>query len=197
VSMYVCVLVDFIFCSYLMGSCQCFVAFLSSSLWIATACDCWLLEQNKTKWTNETNVVLSLISRKVWIRHCRRKQMPPRQLIIYAIESSWYSNLLPNEYLAVHAVQGIHWLRTRKRDLIKTTIHRRVSWQDQGLFGMQRPRDTWSKKEECILLQNLSSKARFACWELLQALPHLNKIPLVCQFVHYWLLCSIKDCCCY
>jgi len=32
VSMYVCVLVDFIFCSYLMGSCQCFVAFLSSSL---------------------------------------------------------------------------------------------------------------------------------------------------------------------
>ena len=49
VSMYVCVLVDFIFCSYLMGSCQCFVASLSNSLWIATACDCWLLEQNKTK----------------------------------------------------------------------------------------------------------------------------------------------------
>ena len=27
------------------GSCQCFVAFLSSTLWIATAYDCWLLEQ--------------------------------------------------------------------------------------------------------------------------------------------------------
>jgi len=47
--MYVCVLVDFIVCSYLMGSCPCFVAFLPSSLWIATACDCWLLEQSKTK----------------------------------------------------------------------------------------------------------------------------------------------------
>jgi len=54
VSMDVSVLVDFIFCSYLMGSCQCFVAFLSSSLWIATACDCWLLEQNKTN--ERTNV---------------------------------------------------------------------------------------------------------------------------------------------
>jgi len=54
VSMYVCVLVDLIFCSCLMGSCQCFVAFLSTSLWIATACDCWLLEQNKmNEWMNE------------------------------------------------------------------------------------------------------------------------------------------------
>jgi len=54
VSMDVCVLVDFIVCSYLMGSCQCLVALLSNSLWIATACDCWLLEQNKTN--ERTNV---------------------------------------------------------------------------------------------------------------------------------------------
>ena len=61
VSMHVCVLVDFIFCSYLMGSCQCFVAFLSSSLWIATACDCWLLEQNKMKKMNEKNALYRVI----------------------------------------------------------------------------------------------------------------------------------------
>ena len=37
----VCISHDFIFCSQLMGSCRCFVALLSSSAWIATACDCW------------------------------------------------------------------------------------------------------------------------------------------------------------
>ena len=36
-----------------MDSCRCFVALLSSSVWIATACDCWLLEQNKNEWMNE------------------------------------------------------------------------------------------------------------------------------------------------
>ena len=86
VSMYVCVLVDFIFCSYLMGSCQCFVALLSSSLWIATACDCWLLEQNKMKWNENENDLTTTNSayvdasrkwrhfRRAWWRHGRRRR---------------------------------------------------------------------------------------------------------------------------
>jgi len=67
-----CICLDVIFCSQLMGSCRCFVALLSSSLWIVTVCDlCECMVLSKIRWVNERIIVAMLtLSLPVIISRC-------------------------------------------------------------------------------------------------------------------------------
>ena len=141
VSMYVCVLVDFIFCSYLMGSCQCFVAFLSSSLWIATACDCRLLEQNKmNEWMNEKEFTrIFAVMRMIITKGGWRTSM--RQSSDGVCQSAWQA--------AAELTVGTYWYRSivpRLRQFGKKVAHTRlpnVGFRSWSRFLAVSPQVTW------------------------------------------------------